>query len=195
MKSSEDNRMTRVIVRRVVAIVVGLALGLFVALSVSYAIGGSLKGFTLIGVVVGTVCGFAIQALIFRRLQQGDRTEYPRCGHCGYNLTGHKDLPEMDELNCPECGHRFAEAGVVRPAQLHPRRIKLIRRALAAASLLSLIALFVVWVYVLVTHVPKSGFDRQSQVLTACIVVIAALVAALTWRRTRLRARNRSSLK
>jgi Na+/proline symporter len=187
MMSSEDNRMTRLIVRRVVVIVVALALGLFVALSVSYAIGGSLKGFALIGVVVGTVC--------FRRLQQGDRTEYPRCGHCGYNLTGHKDFPEMDELICPECGHRFAEAGVVRPDQLHPKRIRLIRRAIAAISMLSLIVLFVVWAYVLVTRVPKSGFDRQSQVLTVCIVVIAALVAALTWRRMRRCRRNRSSVK
>jgi hypothetical protein len=187
MTSSEDNRIAGVIVRRVVAIVVALSLGLFVALSVSYALGGSLKGFALIGVVVGTVCGFAIQALIFRRLQQGDRAEYPRCGHCGYNLTGHKDLPEMDELICPECGLRFAQAGVVRPDQLHPRRIKLIRRAIAVALLLSLIVLFLVWVYVLVTHVPRSGFDRQSQVLTACIVVIAALVAACTWRRMRRR--------
>ncbi len=32
----------------------------------------------------------------------------PRCGHCGYNLTG--SLSDR----CPECGLRFIEAGVVK---------------------------------------------------------------------------------
>ena len=32
----------------------------------------------------------------------------PRCGHCGYNLTG------SQSDRCPECGLRFIEAGVVK---------------------------------------------------------------------------------
>lgn len=36
----------------------------------------------------------------------------PKCGHCGYNLTG------ATENRCPECGRLFIDAGVV---TVHPR--------------------------------------------------------------------------
>ena len=42
--------------------------------------------------------------------------EGPKCGHCGYNLTG------APENRCPECGRLFIDAGVV---TVHPRGSRL----------------------------------------------------------------------
>lgn len=42
------------------------------------------------------------------------RSDAPRCGHCGYNLTG------ATGNRCPECGRLFVEAGIITPAMWGP---------------------------------------------------------------------------
>ncbi|HEY3246123.1 MAG TPA: hypothetical protein VGM03_22495 [Phycisphaerae bacterium] len=40
---------------------------------------------------------------------------FPRCGHCGYNLTA------AQSNRCPECGLLFIEAGVIVPDRVRER--------------------------------------------------------------------------
>ena len=53
------------------------------------------------------VVSVVIGLYLIRSARRRRGTE-PRCGHCGYNLTG--SLSDR----CPECGLRFVQAGVVK---------------------------------------------------------------------------------
>ena len=57
--------------------------------------------------IVSAVLSAGIGLYLIRSARRRLGTE-PRCGHCGYNLTG--SLSDR----CPECGLRFIEAGVVK---------------------------------------------------------------------------------
>lgn len=63
-------------------------------------------------------------------LPHSSTSEHPRCGNCGYNLTG------STSNRCPECGLLFIEAGVV--VRRGGRRRSIGRRVLLALGLLSL---------------------------------------------------------
>ena len=62
------------------------------------------------------VMGFWVAMIVRYRRRSAAASTFPRCGYCGYDLTGHASLP-ADELVCPECGHRAAEVGVFRTAE------------------------------------------------------------------------------
>jgi len=55
--------------------------------------------------------------------------EMPRCGACGYNLTG------LDGNYCPECGRKFIDAGVVKAS--NQRRTSVGRIVLGITLLLA----------------------------------------------------------
>ena len=57
--------------------------------------------------IILAVLSAGIGLYLIRSARRRRGTE-PRCGHCGYNLTG--SLSDR----CPECGLRFIEAGVVK---------------------------------------------------------------------------------
>ncbi len=78
------------------------------------------------------VCVFFVLALMFgfRRRTAGDG---PRCGNCGYNLTG------SQSNRCPECGKLFIEAGIItKPPPSHSKRAVVI----AGLTLVILFATF-----------------------------------------------------
>jgi hypothetical protein len=59
----------------------------------------------------------------------------PRCGNCGYNLTG-------STMNrCPECGELFVDAGVITQPQ-PPRAKPAVTIALTISALVGLMTLF-----------------------------------------------------
>ena len=51
------------------------------------------------------VMGFWVAMIVRYRKRSAAASTFPRCGYCGYDLTGHASLP-ADEVVCPECGHR-----------------------------------------------------------------------------------------
>ena len=69
----------------------------------------------IIALVVGgvLVCVVAAMVVIMRQRRAAEPT--PRCGNCGYNLTG------APSNRCPECGKLFVEAGVITQAAEAPR--------------------------------------------------------------------------
>jgi len=60
-----------------------------------------------VAAIILAVLSAGIGLYLIRSARRRRGTE-PRCGHCGYNLTG--SLSDR----CPECGLRFVEAGVVK---------------------------------------------------------------------------------
>lgn len=57
----------------------------------------------------------------------------PRCGHCGYNLTG------APGNRCPECGKLFIDAGVVVRNDLRRVRWRLVLPLMALALLVGIV--------------------------------------------------------
>lgn len=57
----------------------------------------------VLGVLVCVVAGIIVIVVSRRRVE----ATVPRCGNCGYNLTG------APSNRCPECGMLFIEAGVI----------------------------------------------------------------------------------
>ena len=53
--------------------------------------------------VILTVIGLCLAGIVLIAISQERRYGYPRCGECGYDLTG---------SNCPECGSTFGLTGV-----------------------------------------------------------------------------------
>ena len=66
--------------------------------------------------IILAVLSAGIGLYLIRSARRRRGTE-PRCGHCGYNLTG----SESDR--CPECGLRFIEAGVVKGSSASRARL------------------------------------------------------------------------
>ena len=56
----------------------------------------------ILGAVACVAFGLYLIVTSRRKVEPG-----PRCGQCGYNLTG------ATENRCPECGRPFIEAGII----------------------------------------------------------------------------------
>jgi len=74
-------------------------------------------GFVMIVLLAGSIVGLVMDSIQLRG-QMPERVNHPRCGRCGYNMTGHvsQNLPEVI---CPECGQRIAEVGIVEPGDVN----------------------------------------------------------------------------
>ena len=97
----------------------------------------------LLSVMLGGLAAVtvAIVAVVLSRRQPD--TTMPRCGNCGYNLTG------APSNRCPECGQLFIEAGVItrQPTPSPPRHAArvtlLILVGLTATAVLGTVAMWV----------------------------------------------------
>jgi hypothetical protein len=69
--------------------------------------------------VLGASACVAVAAVVMVASRRRADTNLPRCGNCGYNLTG------APSNRCPECGDLFIEAGVVvkQPRPVASRRV------------------------------------------------------------------------
>lgn len=76
----------------------------------------------ILAVVACLIVGIYLIATSRRTVAAG-----PRCGHCGYNLTG------STANRCPECGRLFIEAGVVTNPVTSRRKRRLIGIVLIVA--------------------------------------------------------------
>ncbi len=79
----------------------------------------------MLAVVVCLLVGIYLIATSRRTVAAG-----PRCGHCGYNLTG------STANRCPECGRLFIEAGIVTTPITSLRKRRLIGIVLILAPLI-----------------------------------------------------------
>jgi len=72
----------------------------------------------ILGVVACVAVGVVVISMIIASRRQAE-TALPRCGNCGYNLTG------APSNRCPECGKLFIEAGVItrQPRRVASRRV------------------------------------------------------------------------
>lgn len=77
--------------------------------------------------IVGLLLSAVIEFVLLL-VQRWKTPAGPRCGGCGYNLTG------APSNRCPECGSLFVEAGIITRKTQSPRRM------LAVVSLASLAA-------------------------------------------------------
>lgn len=80
--------------------------------------GAWLVGAVFIGAFI--VLGPVVQA----RLRRKTIAEYPRCGRCGYDLTGHVERFESGEARCPECGERLVQANIIPAGQLGEKQVR-----------------------------------------------------------------------
>lgn len=79
------------------------------------------------------LCVAALTVVWFHLRRRGAADSIPRCGRCGYNLTG------STGNRCPECGGLFIESGVV----VRSRSAVAARRAvLVSLGAFTLVALF-----------------------------------------------------
>ncbi len=76
----------------------------------------AISAFLLATFLVVSLVGL-VMVLIQARGQMPDRVGHPRCGRCGYNMTGHVSQ-HLPNVTCPECGQRIAEVGVVEPGEV-----------------------------------------------------------------------------
>lgn len=66
------------------------------------------SAFPLLLIAAAMVCVIlGIVVILIAGARKRSDVVLPRCGHCGYNLTG------ATANRCPECGHLFIEAGVI----------------------------------------------------------------------------------
>ncbi len=61
---------------------------------------------SIVGLLACVAAGIIVIVIVVSRRRQVE-TILPRCGNCGYNLTG------APSNRCPECGMLFIEAGVI----------------------------------------------------------------------------------
>ena len=61
----------------------------------------------LASVIFGALLCVAIAVIVAVLSRRRAQAAVPRCGNCGYNLTG------APSNRCPECGQLFVEAGVI----------------------------------------------------------------------------------
>lgn len=117
-------------VLRYIAIVLG---GLLAYFGFGYLMVGRyvFRGTWLVGAVV--ISTFILLGPVLQgRLRRRTIATHPRCGQCGYNLTGHADLFESQEAVCPECGERIAEANVIASRQPDEKQLSGMVEKLAA---------------------------------------------------------------
>ena len=69
--------------------------------------------------LLGASACVAVAVVVMVASRRKADTNLPRCGNCGYNLTG------APSNRCPECGRLFIEAGVVvkQPRPVASRRV------------------------------------------------------------------------
>lgn len=71
----------------------------------------------LLLLIAGVLTCVAVVVMVIVMSRRRAETAVPRCGSCGYNLTG------APSNRCPECGKLFIEAGVItRQPTLSPSR-------------------------------------------------------------------------
>ena len=71
----------------------------------------------LASVIFGALLCVAMAVIVAVLSRRRAQAALPRCGNCGYNLTG------APSNRCPECGQLFIEAGVItRPPRPVPSR-------------------------------------------------------------------------
>ena len=73
----------------------------------------------LLSLIAGVLTCVAMAVIVIVVSRRRVDTTLPRCGNCGYNLTG------APSNRCPECGELFIEAGVItrQPRQVPSRRM------------------------------------------------------------------------
>jgi len=91
--------------------------------------------------VLGVLTCAAVAVVVIMVSRRRADTNLPRCGNCGYNLTG------APSNRCPECGELFIEAGVItRPPRPAPSRrviwgLVLVLVGFAALGVLGMLAM------------------------------------------------------
>jgi hypothetical protein len=124
----------------------------------------------LIFIISATLIILAVVGFVLRRREENDVQAGPRCGACGYNLTG------CTSNRCPECGRLFIEAGVfVRPAASARRKWPLV---LAAGSLGVLFLSAGLSMTLWLRAERAAAVAQQAQALAAARAAQAAQVAA-----------------
>lgn len=78
--------------------------------------------------VAGGACAFVLAGLLLVWSARRVGRSGPRCGNCGYNLTG------APSNRCGECGRLFIEAGVITRTIAARRRFRMGLLALAAQA-------------------------------------------------------------
>lgn len=87
-------------------------------------------------IVVGVLVCVGVALAVRMALRGRAEASVPRCGNCGYNLTG------APSNRCPECGKLFVEAGVITgpPASAQSRTmLRVLLIALAAFTALAVL--------------------------------------------------------
>ncbi len=93
-----------------------------------------------LGVLACVVVGAIVIVVIVASRRRAETT-LPRCGNCGYNLTG------APSNRCPECGKLFIEAGIItKPPRPAPSRrviwsLMLVLVGFAALGMLGMFAM------------------------------------------------------
>ncbi|MBU0637580.1 MAG: hypothetical protein KKB50_01845 [Planctomycetes bacterium] len=89
-------------------------------------------------VLSGVILCVALAVLASAAVRKRAEADAPRCGNCGYNLTG------APSNRCPECGKLFVEAGVIttplRPGP-SPRAIRLMLIVLVGFTVLGVLGM------------------------------------------------------
>lgn len=62
-----------------------------------------------LAIVFGVVVVLSVATILLYAARPRGHAANPRCGHCGYNLTG------APANRCPECGRLFIDVGVIPP--------------------------------------------------------------------------------
>jgi hypothetical protein len=91
----------------------------------------------VIALVINGVLVCIVVAVVIMIARRKSAEPTPRCGNCGYNLTG------APSNRCPECGKLFVEAGVVTdPAPVPRPRVWLPVLILLIGAFVALVIVF-----------------------------------------------------
>jgi len=125
--------------------------------------------------IVGLPAGLWLQA----RIRQGAVAEHPRCGHCGYNLTGHAAMLQPPSGVCPECGESFADVPVIPRGRPDARQLSSTRLRL---SLLSAVCLTVALLGGAGIVLRQGEFRQHLWILALPIILVWFSVFLSWWR-------------
>lgn len=127
--------------------------------------------------LVGLLLSAAIEFLLLL-VQRWKTPSEPRCGGCGYNLTG------APSNRCPECGSLFVDAGVITRKTQSPRRMLAV---VSLASLATVAGGFAVWQNQQLKAAAAASAKAASNAVPAQQKALIATLDALSQRLGKLR--------